>query len=26
VLHLSPHARVPEIVIERVGDEPGFNA
>ena len=26
VLHLSPHARVPEIVIERVGDEPGFKA
>lgn len=26
VLRLSPHARVPEIVIERVGDEPGFNA
>ena len=26
VLHLSPHARVPEIVIERVGDEPGFEA
>lgn len=26
VLRLSPHARVPEIVIERVGDEPGFQA
>lgn len=26
VLHLSPHARVPEIVVERVGDEPGFQA
>lgn len=26
VLRLSPHARVPEIVIERVGDEPGFKA
>lgn len=26
VLHLSPRARVPEIVIERVGDESGFKA
>ena len=26
LLHLSPHARVPEIVIERVGDEPPFKA
>ena len=26
VLRLSPNARVPEIVIERLGDEPGFKA